>query len=489
MSMMDRIKSLFSGSQDPAESKFVEAAGVAVDADEEGWRRLTGNAQRDLAPLTQRRMQELALYSWRTNPLANRLIELPVAYLLAEGARIECDDEDGQKWLDAFWRDPINKMKIKLPKKARELALYGEQCYPTFVAPNGHVRLGYLDPGLIETVVTDPDNIEQPVGVITRKDRSNKYQARRYRVIVNGPEEVFSRRTREIRETFTDGDCFFFAINDLSNMTRGTSDLLAQVDWLDAYEHALFGELERWDFLRAFIYDVTLKGATPEEVRERAKNIEVPRPGSVRVHNDSEEWDALAPQLGSYESANNARLFRNHILGGATMPEHWFGGGGDVNRATASEMGEPTVKVMTMRQTTLGNMLEEMGTFVIRQRLRAYYGAEPEQSNHPEDYDVNARFPELSTRDIAKVSTALAQTVSAAAVAIERGMLSEQTAVEMLALAAGQLGMEIDPVDELEAARADLARRREQDSFGLGDTDLAGGDIDDGDPDEADAAE
>lgn len=180
----------FGGLFSKEETTVREAAGKTIDNDEEGWRRLTGDARRDLSSITQTRMQELGVYMWRTNPLANRLIELPVAFLLAEGVTLQVKDEEAQKWLRKFWNDPINNMDIKLPKKVRELALYGEQCYPAFVNEmNGHVRLGYLDPGLIETVVTDPDNIEQPIGVVTKKDR--KGIARRYRIIVNGPEDAF----------------------------------------------------------------------------------------------------------------------------------------------------------------------------------------------------------------------------------------------------------------------------------------------------------
>ncbi|WP_316978040.1 phage portal protein [Shumkonia mesophila] len=448
--------------------RFVEAAGTTIDDEDEGWRRLSGDSRRELSPMTRERMQELAVYLWRTNPLANRLVELPVAYLLADGVTLTVPDEEAQKWIDAFWRDPINTMAIKLPKKVRELALYGEQCWPTFVNEvNGHVRLGYLDPGLIETVVTDPDNIEQPIGVVVR--RNKKGQQRRYRVIINGPEDVFSARTRGIRDTFTDGEAFYFAVNDLSNTSRGNSDLLPEMDWLDAYDKAMFGELERWDFLRAFIYDVKLKGATPDEVAKRAKEIVPPKPGSVRVHNDSEEWDAVAPELGSYESGNNARLFRNHILGGLTVPEHWFGGGGDVNRATAGEMGEPTVKVFTMRQTFLGHVLQMLGAYQIRQRLRAI-GRDIESLTDDDVYQVSANFPELTARDTTKFATALQQVVVAAAAAVDRHLLSEATAIALIALVAGQLGLEIDPAAELEAAGADAARRAEADTFpGLGD--------------------
>lgn len=443
--------------------QFTEALGVTIDADEEQWRRLTGDSLRDLSPMTQERMQEMALYLWRGNVLANRMVELPVAYLLADGVTMTVADEDAQKWIDAFWDDPINKMDLKLPKKVRELAIYGEQCWPVFVNDvNGHVRLGYLDPGAIATVVTDPDNIEQPIGVVTKRDR--KGDVRRYKIIVNGPETVFSNRTQEIRETFDTGECFYFTVNDLSNASRGQSDLLAATDWLDGYDHAMFGELDRWDFLRAFIWDVELKGATPEEVKKRAGEITSPKPGSTRVHNDAEKWTAVTPALQAGDSAEEARLFRNHILGGLTIPEHWYGGGGDVNRATGDSMGEPTFKVLSMRQAIWKHILVELGTFQIRMRARALFGAEP-VGDEWDDFRPVAVFPEMTARDTSKYAAALQQVVAAGTIAIERGVLSEETVVTIVASVAGQLGIEIDPKEELEKAGADALRRAEADLF------------------------
>lgn len=489
MGLKDLFKGVF-GTREPSEERrpFREAAGTTVDPDEDQWRRLTGNSNRDLQPLTQRRMQELGVYLWKTNPLANRLIELPVAYLLAEGVRLSVQDEEAQAWLDSFWADPINAMDLKLPKKVRELALYGEQCWPVFVNEfDGQVRLGYLDPGVIETVVTDPDNIEQPIGIVTVKD--SRGQARRYRVIVNGPETVFSQRTQAIRETFDTGECFFFAVNDLSNATRGHSDMLSQMDWLDGYDHAMFGELERWDFLRAFIYDVTLTGATEDEVKARAREITTPKPGSVRVHNDSEAWTALAPALQSADSEALARLFRNHVMGGATIPEHWYGGGGDVNRATAGEMGEPTFKVFSMRQRTWKHILEAVGTYVVRQRLAKNYGADQYGANRPEDYAVEAVFPELTTRDVTSYASSLQQVVTACGLAIDRGLLSEKTALLIIALVAARLGMEIDVEAELQAAKTEAGRRAEADTFPPIPDDPEDGDPQDEDPDDLSGTE
>lgn len=214
---------------------------------------------------------------------------------------------------------------------------------------------------------------------------------------------MFTARTRRIRETFDTGECFYFKVNDLATGQRGRSDLLSTADWLDGYDQYLFGELERAGFLRAFLWDVMQKGATPEEVAERARKITPPRPGSVRVHNDAEEFKADAPSLNQSDPAEGARLFRNHILGGQTIPEHWHRGGGDVNRAAASEMGEPVFKAMSMRQTVLKHMLEEVGLFVIWRRLdpsgrSAFDPAEPDPDLLP-----TANFPELTARDTSKM--------------------------------------------------------------------------------------
>jgi hypothetical protein len=441
---------------------FREAAGVTIDKDEENWRPLTGDVDRDLSPVTQERMRKMALYLWESNPLANRLIEMPLAYLLAEGVRLTCKDEDHQKLLDKFWKDPINSMSLKLPKKVRELSIYGEQCYPTFVNEvDGFVRLGYLDPSLIETIVKDPDNPEQPIGIVTRRNKHGL--VRRYRVIVNGPEDVFTQRTQKIRETFADGEAFYFTVNDLSNGYRGRSDLLAQIDWLDGYDEFLYGELDRWKFIRAFIWDVTLKGATEADVIKRAKEITTPAPGSTRVHNDSEEWNAEAPDLKATDSAEGARLFRNHILGGASMPEHWFGGGGDVNRAAAAEMGEPTFKVYTMRQLMVKFMLEEIGSYVLRKMaLAEKAGGELDLSM--EENVVTAEFPEMTSRDTTGYATALQQVIVGCASAIAEGLLTKLTAVRIIGAIAQRLGMKIDAEKELLEATKELDAKKAEDA-------------------------
>ncbi len=467
MNWLDRIQSALFGppAAPPAtEQRLVEATGATVDADDDEWRRLTGDGQRDLAPMTHDRMQRLAHFLWESNLLANRLIELPVAYLLARGCAWQIDDEDAQRALDRHWKDGLNAWAQKLPKRVRELGLFGEACYPVFRdEQTGFVRIGYLDPALIETVVTDPENREQPIGIVTRRDKHGV--VRRYRVIVNVPETAFAEKTRAIRETFDTGDCFFFRVNDLCSATRGRSDLLAQIDWLDGYDQFLFGELERAGSMRSFIWDVTLTGATPEEVAARAKKISVPKSGSVRVHNEAETWKADAPSLNAYDAAVGARLFRNHVLGGATVPEHWYGGAEDVNRSTGESMSEPTEKMLDMRQQVVGYLLTSIGEYVVRSH---WHALDAELTTEQAEIlgSLQVEFPEMTTKDTTRYAAALAQIVASCERAIAEGLLTRITAVRLIASCAARLGVDIDAETELADAEAEVAERGGKDLFG-----------------------
>ena len=444
------------------QTRMKEAAG-AQGEDDGGWRSVSGRGlseynERDLSPMAQHRMQLLAEYLWQSNLMANRLIELPLAYLLAEGVKLQCKNPEHQKLLDAFWLDPINNWPLKLSSRVRALALLGEQCYVVNVREgDGFVRLGYLDPRQIATIVCDPDNPEQPIGVVTKSDtRGRQYK---YKTLLIGDDaDLFTPNTVRIRETFSDGDVLLYQLNKLPNGSRGRSDLLAQMDWLDAYDGFLLDELDRIGYLRSFVWDVTMAGADQEAVEKYEKNFKPPAPNSTFVHNDNITLEAKTPPLQAADTSESARLIRNHVLGGSTMPEHWFGGGGDVNRNAASEMGEPTFKAYNMRQSFLKLMLEEMGRVVLWMSAKT-------QATPPnwmeDDWKVTAVFPELANKDIAKFAAALAQVVNAVVVLIDSGLMTRQTAMEVVADIAGRFGQEIDVEAELERASAELATKKQ----------------------------
>lgn len=445
---------------------FREAAGAAIDPDEANWRPLTGDAMRDLNLITQEHMLRVAHWLWEQNPLANWLVEIKVAFLFAEGVQLVVQGNDdvskkNQAALDRFWKDPTNEMALKLPQKARELSMFGEQVWPVFVREeDGRVKLGYIDPKIIGVVVTDPDNREQVIGIVTKKDAKGRFY--KFRVIINGDESEFTQATQEIRAKYSDGDVFYFHVNRLAAGTRGRSDLLPVADWLDVYDQLLYGEGERAKLLRSLVWDLELKNADQNAVTKRSKEFALPGSGGVYVHNDSEKLDPKTPKMEAADTSEGARMLRNHVLGGQGIPEHWFGGGGDVNRAAAAEMDEPTYKLLAMRQSVWKHILEVVGRFVLLKKAEAD-GDTPDWSK-PE-WNVQAIFPELVSADLTKYAQALQQLVVGCALAIDKGLMQDKTAVQLIAAVASRFGVEIDAEKELEQAKEELAARKEDDAF------------------------
>lgn len=437
--------------------KLVEAVGMNVDPDDGDYKRLTGDVGRSLNPATRARMQKISPFLWQSNLIANRLIELPVAYLLAEGVNYSNDDEQIKEWLDDFWLHPINNMAIKLEKKVRELGIFGEQFYPAFVNPlTGNVQLSYLDPGNVDEVIFDPRNPEQPVGVKTT--RMNNNRAYMYKVIINGDESVFTKQTQRLREGFTDGEIFYFSINAFSSLGRGHGDLTAQADFLDLYDDFIFGEGERASALRSFLWDVSLEGADEPAVTKRAKEIEKnpPQANSCNVHNDKETWTAVTPQLNAGDTEGLSKLFKNHMLAGATFSPSWFADGTDVNKANGEAMAEPTLKILAMRQRYIIYMLQEILTFVARMKFIAKNHYEPTRKENPDIFNTKVTFPEMTAKDISRYATSIQQVVVACNLAITEGLMSKKIAIELVAKIADRLGVEIDvelEFDELDKTK------------------------------------
>jgi len=445
-------------------------AGHTVD-DDAGWTRLTGDERRDLSPLNQQRMQYISHHLWESESFVRQLIELPISVLLKDTIKLTHPDERLQNILDDFWSR--NQMSRLVEQFMRATALNGELILPMFVDSNtGIVNLGYLNPLHIaeytdrhypesdqyyETqghrgVITDPDNAIRQIGIVTRRDRKGRY--RKYKTIFLHPDtELFTQRTRQIRAGFTDGDCFYFRLNALPDGTRGRSDLLPLIDILDAFIETQYSETERWRLIKAFIWEVTLNGATPEQVIEKAKEIFVPAPGTVRVTNEHEIWKAVAPDMKAQDSVAFLTWLRNYILGGAGLPPAWFGDPNDTNRATGEVMDEAAFLTLNRRANFWRLNFTEIGQYVLQQA-----GADRDEWSQ-----VDVEMSALRTKDSAKMATALSAVTGALVVITQNGLLSKSKAAELLKRVADQFGIsDYDPEAELDKAKQEKSAEQQQ---------------------------
>ena len=442
MKLKDRLIGAFLG--DIIEQKVSErlkaASAADIEKEEIGWRRLTGdNPKKDLSPLKQDRMLEIAFYLWENNPLANWIIEITKDFIVGDGLPYEAKNEDIKLLFDDFWFDSINRMDLYLEKYVRELFMYGELCFPVFTAEQtGKLRLGYIDPIQIKEAITDPDNVKVVIGIIL-KDTMGQAGRRLKTIYPEDAEWSLSIAAQALRKTYTDGECFFFAINNVTNSPRGRSELLSIADWLDAYEQFLFDYSDKWPLLNSFVWDILVTGGDAAAIQEQIKAF-TKKAGSIYGHNEKITLTPSTPDLKSIDVAEGARLFRNHILGAKNIPEHWYGGGGDVNRATSIEMGTPAFKSLSSKQKYIKYILETILDYVIAKALKANYLRVDEF----EAYDFSIITPEMSSKDVSKYGALIQQVATSLVSAEMQGWVDKNNARKIFAVIVGYLGIEMD---------------------------------------------
>jgi hypothetical protein len=415
----------------------------AGQADFPFYRRLTGAGARDLPQLIQERMQGIALLLYRINPLGHRIIELTTSFAVGGGATFQAESPKVQEILEAHWHHPINAWDRLLYQRAFELGLYGELFMPVKVTKKGGVTLGYISPLNVKTVYPDPiiqnqpDVIEFSVPILAQSmfpaepsptpGETQKLKAIRYQGDPKGKDYGFRA-----------GETFFFSVNKVTDNLRGISDLLPLADYIDGFDQFLFNLLEKASAQNMFIWDVTLEGMNQNQIDTWLRNFQAaqPRPGSVRAHNEAVKWDTVSPTLGGSDNADQARLFRNYILGGAGFPEWFFGESGSGGRAVASEMAEPTLKTLKTRQREVRDMIAEVFDFVIDQAF--IHKSLP--IGTPRRFTIS--MPNISLRDIQRTSSALYRASQALSLLKKEGFITQERGAAIATELLNEFGFE-----------------------------------------------
>lgn len=414
--------------------------------DDNAWRRISGNSDRELPVAAWARQVEVCYWLWKTNPLGNWIIETMTNFVAGNGFTYTAKNTAVKELLDAFWFDPINRMDLKLEDKTRELSIFGVQCWPVFKGEQtGRVRLGMVDPAQIAMIYMDPFNAELQIGVQLYSPTAG--ETRYLKTILTGESEtVMSEAAMRMREGYQDGECFLVSVNRVSNDPYGTSDIFVIADWLDEYEEFIYNYSGKARKQNAYIWDVEIADADEKVCADYAKNFPNQTDGAIRVHNQKVKWTAVAPNLQAIEIKESASVFRNHILGNKSIPEHWYGGGGDVNRNTATESNDPIQAFIRSRQNRMKFIIETIFTYVIQSALDAGYLRVPED----EAFDFAVNMPEATNKDLTKIAAAVQAIVTAMVAASAQGWLNRDTAVKMFAFVIAMIGYEVDPENILD---------------------------------------
>jgi hypothetical protein len=430
------------------------APGEVIDSDDGLWRSLTGQRSDNLPDFQQERSIKIAKYLFRSNPAGNRLLTLLSDFVLGEGVSLSFRNSDVEQVVMRHWDDPYNDWDLAMSDYFENYLLFGELLMPLF--PNqtdGHLRIGLQLAENIKSVQSDPENWRVP-RTVTMSKRVGEDTERRYRVV----------NVRESRDELEDSEgvasppaLLFTRGNPFGN--RGISILYAIADLLDLLEQFMYSEVERSFLLKAFVFVVTMHGATQEEINAAIKTgrFAPPKPGTVVVKNEKEDWDVSNPQLNTADAWNGLRSLRNHLTGSVGIPEHWFSEGGDVNRATASEMSAPPLKRLTRLQNDWRAVLNaviraQIDYAILKGTLKEMVPIEKDGQETkdliPAHEAYTLSMPDLSPSDNKEVVETLSTLTSTLMLAEDAEYMSKRTARTIFLTLVQQLGVEIDIAEE-----------------------------------------
>jgi hypothetical protein len=399
------------------------------------WRRLSDNwYQKDTDPATYLELHNHCYEAYTANPLAFTIVETITNFTLGRGVLVSAANKRVQRVLETFWRDADNHMETRIYSLCTELSVYGEQFVRFFVNPiDGRVKIAQIDPSTIDEIVSDPENVEQPLRFHQRPVGTGRE--------AGGPSPALGRLeaggTGDIQ---TEGRWFEagsevvqFCINKVSNAKRGRSDLATLLPWLRRYKDWLTDRVRLNKYKTAFLWDVTLQGADAKTIDRKRMEYAIPlEPGTIVIHNESERWAAVKPEINASDVEADGRALRLMIAAGCGMPEHYLADGGNANRATAAEMNLPTLLKFERRQQVMEHVLRVLLDRVILEAKRAGTLA----AGMDESYTIT--FPELKVADHLVLAQATSMMVSALATAKEQGWVSDETAMRLLFQFAGE---------------------------------------------------
>jgi hypothetical protein len=413
VNLLPYFRSLKLGEAGAPAERFAVTPNLVAD---DHWQTISGRKH----DRTWSEIQELytdALTAWRKNPMAWRIINTTVSYVVGEGIELSSTHKSMDDFIRRFWLHRKNTMDLRLAPMCEELSRSGDLFVLLFRnSIDGMSYIRFVTKDQIQKIETAINDYETEL-VFIEVPPAGEYQPRRW-LSPDHPEAGLA-----------DAVMLHYSVNRPIGALMGESDLTTIIPWLLRYSRMLEDRVRLHWAARAFLYLVTVPSNKVESKSQQY--AAAPESGSIVVKDESENWETITPSLRGADASHDMKSVRNMIDAGAGFPPHWRGEGGDVNVATAEAMQGPPEKMLTRRQDYFIWMLQDI---LYQAYLRAVeIGAEPalEETNYQQIFHVDS--PDVSLRDNNMLAEA-AETLSGGFAMLQNTLLGKSPTFHRLAM-------------------------------------------------------
>lgn len=362
---------------------------------------------RDLPPELHERMIKLSYLAWRTNPMAKRLIEMRVNFVLGSGITLSSPDVGTMKVLRDWWTNPYNNWPYNIHQRYRDLLIYGEWLQHPLVNSLGEVFIRDVQPDNIKAIEVELGNHSQAEFLILKKVVNPQTKEEKEELVVPIIRRRLDPKTLTLGQ-YT-GSVFYFGINRTTDATRGIGELFPLIDYIDLYDEVLFRRAEKIVAMGSIYFDLKAEGLSEREMRDYlAKETSLPpKPGGVYMHNESFELNLKTPDLHADDHAEDVRTIKSHIVAGDGWPGTFFDDPGSAGRAVGAEMAEPALRMIITQQDMLREILRIEMDYVLEQAQKASSRVNNGEPFVPGEYTIS--FSRPSSRDLTRIGPAMAR--------------------------------------------------------------------------------
>lgn len=418
------------------------SAPISYGTREDGWRTLGNNGVgRELPSQLHQRMIALSFKAYRTNPLAHRLIEMQVNFVLGNGLSVNSTDANILQAIHRWWTDPYNNWPRRILPRLRDLYIYGEWLHRPLITPEGFVRVADVQPDAISGVL--PEKYDHGVvdQVILRAVEHGGEVLKEYPVPVI--RQRFKDATFELEPNFS-GSLHYFGINRTSDSLRGVGDLFTLLDYIDVHDNMLFTQAEKIVTTGQFYYDITVNGMPQEELDRWVENHTnlPPRPASVFAHNEQVIMEPKMPKVNADDHSASVRTIKSHIIASAGYPGTWFDDPGSAGRAVGGEMAEPALRNIVNLQQTVGQFLRDEIDYYLEQLEQ--HGVLDLPEDRSGMYTIS--FSRPSARDLPKIGPAVRNLAQFITEVNKNLILTQEEQRQLVVSQVNQLGLSDAPL-------------------------------------------
>ncbi|NJD60274.1 MAG: hypothetical protein C3F13_18080 [Anaerolineales bacterium] len=351
-------------------------------ASDDHWQTISGRKH----DRTWTEIQELytdSLTAWRKNPMAWRIINTTVNFVVGTGIELSSEDAALDQFIKEFWNHRKNRMALRLVPMMEELSRSGDLFVLLFRnSIDGMSYIRFVTKDQIQKIETAQNDWETEL-VYWETPPAGEYDPRKW-LSPDHPDAPMA-----------DAIMLHYAVNRPIGALMGESDLTTIIPWLLRYSRMLEDRVRLHWAARAFLYLVTVPSNKVES--KSTQYGSPPESGSIVVKDESETWETITPSLRGADAGHDMKAVRTMIDAGAGLPPHWRGEGGDVNLATAEAMQGPPERFLQKRQQYFVWMLEDI---LYQAYLRAVeIAAQPALVQTDYEQLFKPDLPDVSLRD------------------------------------------------------------------------------------------